>query len=75
MKALNKKITDRHRSALDLARDVEDYLADEPVSVYEEPWYDKLRRWAKRHPTAVAAGDASFVAVILGSFAWNWVES
>ncbi|MFT5326219.1 MAG: serine/threonine protein kinase/Flp pilus assembly protein TadD, partial [Planctomycetaceae bacterium] len=75
MKALNKKISDRYRSALDLARDVEDYLADEPVSVYEEPWYDKLRRWAKRHPTAVAAWGASFVAVILGSFAWNWVES
>lgn len=75
MKALNKRIPDRYRSALDLARDVEDYLADEPVSVYEEPWYDKLRRWAKRHPTAVAAWGASFVAVILGSFAWSWAES
>ncbi|NQV27672.1 MAG: tetratricopeptide repeat protein, partial [Rhodopirellula sp.] len=75
MKALNKKITDRYRSALDLARDVEDYLADEPVSVYEEPWYDKLRRWARRHPTAVAGWTATAGVVILGSFAWNWVES
>jgi len=75
MKALNKKISDRYRSALDLARDVEDYLADEPISVYEEPWYLKLKRWARRHPTAVAAWGASFVAVILGSVAWSWAES
>ncbi len=75
MKALNKKISDRYRSALDLARDVEDYLADEPVSVYEEPWYDKLRRWAKRHPTVVAAWTATVGVVILGSFAWSWAES
>lgn len=75
MKALNKKIPDRYRSALDLARDVEDYLADEPVSVYEEPWYDKLRRWAKRHPTAVAGWTATVGVVLLGSFAWSWAES
>ncbi|MDA0919879.1 MAG: tetratricopeptide repeat protein [Planctomycetota bacterium] len=75
MKALNKRIQDRYRSALDLARDVEDYLADEPVSVYEEPWYDKLRRWAKRHPTAVAGWTATAGVVILGSFAWSWAES
>jgi serine/threonine protein kinase/Tfp pilus assembly protein PilF len=75
MKALNKKIQDRYRSALDLARDVEDYLADEPVSVYEEPWYDKLRRWAKRHPTAVASWTATAGVVLLGSFVWSWAES
>lgn len=75
MKALSKKIEDRYRSALDLARDVEDYLADEPVSVYEEPWYDKLRRWAKRRPKLVAAWAATIVAVVLGSAAWNWAES
>lgn len=75
MKALNKKIEDRYRSALDLARDVEDYLADEPVSVYEEPWYERWRRWAKRRPKLVAAWAATVVAVILGSVAWNWAES
>lgn len=75
MKALSKKIPDRYRSALDLARDVEDYLADEPVSVYEEPWYDKLRRWAKRHPTAVAGWTATVGVLLLGSWAWNLAES
>lgn len=75
MKALNKNVQDRYRSALDLARDVEDYLADEPVSVYEEPWYDRLRRWAKRRPKLVAAWAATVVAVMLGSAAWNWAES
>lgn len=75
MKALNKKIPDRYRSALDLARDVEDYLADEPVSVYEEPWYLKLKRWARRHPTAVAGWAATVGVLFLGTIAWNVAES
>jgi tetratricopeptide (TPR) repeat protein len=75
MKALNKKISNRYRSALDLARDVEDYLADEPISVYEEPWYLKLKRWARRHPKAVTGWTATVVVLVLGSFAWNWAES
>ena len=75
MKALNKKISDRYRSALDLARDVEEYLADEPISVYEEPWYLKLKRWARRHPKAVTGWTATVGVMILGSVAWSWAES
>lgn len=75
MKALSKRREDRYRTALDLAQDVEDYLADEPVSAYPEPWYDKARRWAKRHRTAVTATAAVAIAVILGTVAWNSIES
>lgn len=75
MKALSKQKEGRYRSALDLARDVEDYLADEPVSAYPEPWYDKLRRWAKRHRTAVVTTSATVAVLILGSIAWNWIEA
>lgn len=75
MKALEKKIEDRYRSALDLARDVEDYLADEPVSVYEEPWYDKAWRWIRRHRTAVISGTATIAVVVFASGAWNYIES
>lgn len=75
MKALSKRREDRYRSALDLAQDVEDYLADEPVSAYPEPWYDRARRWAKRHRTAVTSTAAVMIAVILGVVAWNSIES
>ena len=75
MKALSKRREDRYRSALDLAQDVEDYLADEPVSAYPEPWYDKGRRWAKRHRTAVTSTAAVVVAVIVGMAAWSSIES
>jgi len=75
MKALAKNREDRYRSALDLAQEIEDYLADEPVSAYAEPCYDKARRWAKRHRTAVTSTVAVLIAVILGVVAWNRIES
>ncbi len=75
MKALSKRREDRYATALDMARDVEDYLADEPVSAYPEPFLDKALRWARRHRTAVTAAVAVVVAVAIGSIAWSSLES
>jgi len=75
MKALSKRREDRYLTALDMARDIEDYLADEPVSAYPEPWYDKALRWARRHRTTVTAAVAVVVAVAIGSVAWSSLES
>ncbi len=38
LKAMAPSPSDRYGSARDLARDVERWLADEPVSAYREPW-------------------------------------
>jgi eukaryotic-like serine/threonine-protein kinase len=46
---------ERYQQASELARDVQRWIADEPVSVYAEPWYARAARWAKRHKTAVIA--------------------
>src|SRR5438445_1090796 len=40
---------ERYPTALALAADVEHWLADEPVSAYQEPLRDRLRRWGRRH--------------------------
>jgi len=45
-KALALRPEDRYASALDLAADVEHWLADEPVSAYHEPLTVRVRRWA-----------------------------
>lgn len=45
----------RYPTALDLAADVERWLADEPVSAWREPPLRRLSRWVRRHRTAVAA--------------------
>ncbi len=75
LKALSKRREDRYTTALELARDIEDYLADEPVSAYPEPWYERTRRWVKRHRTLVTTSSAVVLVVILGSLAWSSWES
>jgi tetratricopeptide (TPR) repeat protein len=57
-KAMALKPADRYGSALDLAADVERWLADEPVTAWREPWPTRAGRWVRRHrqlATGVAA--------------------
>src|SRR5262249_14495421 len=52
-KAMAVRPEDRYATAMDLAADVEHWLADEPVSAWREPWHVRLRRWVVRHRTLV----------------------
>jgi serine/threonine-protein kinase len=52
---------DRYASPRDLARDVERWLGDEPVSAWEEPWGVKGRRWVNRHRTLVTGAVAALL--------------
>jgi serine/threonine-protein kinase len=62
---------DRYPTARALADDLEHWLADEPVSVYREPWTARLARWARRHKTLVASAAAlvltALVALSIGT--------
>lgn len=73
LKSLAKNKDDRYASALDLARDIEAWLADEAVSCYDDPWPVKAKRWARRNRTAVTTviGTATAVLVMWGAAAWN----
>jgi eukaryotic-like serine/threonine-protein kinase len=55
LKAMRLRPGDRYPTALDLAADVEHWLANEPVTAYVEPWKIKARRWVARHQTLAAA--------------------
>src|SRR3954471_5267201 len=69
----------RHQSALELAKDIECWLADRPVTAYREPWTDKTRRWMRRHQTGVSGLAAAVTALFLAfgtalpllSYAWR----
>ena len=74
LKALSKVKTDRYLKALDLAADVEAFLADEPVSVYAEPWTDRTWRWIKRHRTFVFSSSAAAVMLVASVYGWSWIE-
>ncbi|OJW25861.1 MAG: hypothetical protein BGO49_22460 [Planctomycetales bacterium 71-10] len=64
-KAMAFKPEDRYPSAGMLARDLESWLADEPVSAREESRRERLARWARRHRTWAAAAAVVLVAVSL----------
>jgi serine/threonine protein kinase len=57
-KAMALKPEARYATALELAADVERWLADEPVSVYRDPVLVRLSRWARKHRVKVAVGAA-----------------
>jgi serine/threonine-protein kinase len=65
LKAMALRIEDRYATALDLADDLERWLADEPVTAYREPVLARLARWGRRHKTAVASITVLLVTAVL----------
>jgi serine/threonine protein kinase len=69
-KAMALRPEDRYPTALALAADVENWLADEPVSAYPEMLVLRLHRWKERRHRAIMVGAASLLLVLfLGCFA------
>src|SRR3569833_2736076 len=77
MKALEKDRARRYETANGLARDIERYLADEPVEAGPpSPGY-RLRKYVGRHRAALATAGA-FVAVLVAATAvsiWQAVRA
>jgi serine/threonine-protein kinase len=63
---------DRYASAADLARDVDRWLADEPVTAYREPLGARLGRLARRHRTLTSVTVALLLAGVLGLSLGLW---
>ncbi|MBL8814899.1 MAG: serine/threonine protein kinase [Planctomyces sp.] len=70
LKAMSLHPSDRYSSPLQLAEEIDRYLADEPVIAFTEPTAVRVRRWVRRHQTLAATTAAViFVAAIgLGVF-------
>lgn len=64
-KALSADPEQRYLTAGDLAEDIEHVLADQPVTVYRDPWGHLLRRWIKNHRTLVTSVATTCLAAIL----------
>ncbi len=74
-KAMALRPSDRYPSAQELAREVERWLADEPVSAWREPVRERARRWIARRRTTVAALAATVLASTLGLAAVLMVQT
>src|SRR5262249_29384677 len=57
-KAMAKYRAVRYQTAAELAAEVRNWLADEPVAAYPEPWAVRAGRWARQHRTALTAAAA-----------------
>ncbi len=66
LKAMALAPGDRYHSALDLAGDVDRYLADEPVSAYREPWVQRWGRHLRHHRTAAVSAAVLLVCAVIG---------
>ncbi len=55
LKAMAPEPADRYGSAADLAREVQQWLADEPVEAYRESPAERGLRWARRNRPQLAA--------------------
>ena len=62
--ALERKA--RYPRVADLTRDLQRHLADEPVSVWAEPWALRARRWMRRHRTAVTGAAVAVIVAVIG---------
>jgi serine/threonine-protein kinase len=65
-KAMALRPQDRYASAQELAKDVEAWLADEPVAAYGEPASARLRRWVRKRPRRVTAAVVLLVTAVVG---------
>jgi serine/threonine protein kinase len=74
LKAMALRPAERYGSAAELKRDIERWLADEPVTAYRDPWTTRVRRWAKSHKTTVTASLVSTVLLLGAWGTWRWSE-
>lgn len=55
LKAMSLDPSDRYANALDLASEVESWLADERVTAFHEPLLNRMSRWSRKHQGLVAS--------------------
>ena len=65
LRAMARDPVDRYETPLDMARDVDSYLADLPVKAYREPLLRKIARWTRRHRTFTQMSVGALVLLLL----------
>ncbi len=66
-KALAHRPADRYQTAMELADDIERYMAGEPVSAYREPIGRRIARWAQRNQTLAQWSTLALIAALVGA--------
>jgi serine/threonine-protein kinase len=75
LKALAKKPMARYDTAKELAREIQRWLADEPVTAWPESLLTRSGRWVRRHRTGVATALAALIVAVGGLLAVAAVQA
>ncbi len=73
-KAMSSRPEDRYQDARELAKDLERWLADEPVTAWSEPFPIRARRWLKRHRTMVASATVALFVSVAALVVINYLQ-
>jgi serine/threonine-protein kinase len=65
LKALTRRPEERYPEAAEVAREVQRFLADEPVAAYRESVTARSGRWARRHRSLVSGAAVLLVAAVV----------
>ncbi|MFM7070968.1 MAG: WD40 repeat domain-containing serine/threonine protein kinase [Planctomycetota bacterium] len=75
LKAMSFRPEDRYPTALELAKDVERWLNDEPVSAWREPITVSTKRWFRNHQTSVALATVCSLLTMVAAIIWGVVTT
>lgn len=64
LKAMSRMPADRYQSAMEMADDLERFMADEPVKAYQEPLFGKIWRWTRNHKAIVISSAAALAVAV-----------
>lgn len=75
LKAMHKDSAQRYESAEQLAAEVESYMADAPVSAFNEDLLSRSARFVRQHWPVVLSGMAALLVISLFSFVAAYTQS
>ena len=74
-KAMALEPDHRYVTCKELADDIERWMADQPVTAWQEPWTRSVVRWLTRNRTPVTAAGAAMVMALFGLGAVSGVQA
>ncbi|MDX1929312.1 MAG: serine/threonine-protein kinase [Pirellulaceae bacterium] len=73
LKAMAKDRQDRYSNAVELAEDLDNWIAGAPVDAYPEPLTQRAMRFARKHQVAVASAFVFLCVASVGLLLSNWL--